>query len=546
MTDSSQHYATAWEAIADRMPELLALAHGERQVSWAEFEQCSARLAAALKNWGCGHGDAVAAYLYNCPEYLEIFFAALKIRAVPSNINYRYTSDELVALLDNAEAKVLFFDAALRDRVAAIAGRRPKLVLVEVGGQGAPPIPGAHAYEEVVAASDPAPRIRRDEDDVFLSYTGGTTGLPKGVLMRIGQSAGNSLFFRDLFFGERAGLSPLEYAIALATEGSGPSAIPASPLMHSTGFVFAALPTLCAGGLVTTLCRTSFDPRELLSTVEAARPQVVAIVGDAFALPLVRALDDGRPGGRRYDTESLRVICSAGVAWSAPIKERLLQHLPHIALLDACGATEGLSYGFSQVRRGDALSTKSFQAARGLKVLSPQGEELGPDEIGLLAGPTTASGYHRDPDKTAAAFLTIDGEQYAMPGDLGRIGADGTVTLIGRGMATINTGGEKVYPAEVEEAIRSLANIDDCLVLGVPDPRFGQSVAALVVCNSACPVDGDEVANAVRSSLAGYKVPRRIRFVDQIPRMPNGKVDYASALAMAQTSAPAGIAAQTT
>jgi 3-oxocholest-4-en-26-oate---CoA ligase len=535
--DPSQHYATAWEAIADRVPERPALRHGERQLSWAAFEQRSARLAGALSAWGYGRGDGVAAYLYNCPEYLEIFFAALKIRAVPCNVNYRYTSDELLALLDNAKAKVLFFDAALRDRVTAIADRAPGLLLVEVDGQQAPPIPRAHAYEEVLAASEPAVRIHRDEDDVFLSYTGGTTGLPKGVLMRIGQSAGNSLFFRDMFFGEREGLSPLDYAVGVGEDGSAPSAIPASPLMHSTGFVFASLPTLCAGGLVTTLRSTSFDPHELLAAVATTQPQVVAIVGDAFALPIVRALDEGRPDNRPYELASVRVVCSAGVAWSAHIKARLLAHWPDVTLLDACGATEGLSYGFSQVRRGDALSTATFQAARGLKVLSPQGEELAPGEVGLLAGPTTASGYHRDPDKTAAAFRVIDGEQYAIPGDLGRIEADGTVTLIGRGMATINTGGEKVYPTEVEEAIRSHRGVDDCLVIGVPDARFGQSVAALVVRASAHRVDAGDVATAVRASLAGYKVPRRIRFVDQIPRLPNGKIDYASAAAIAGADA---------
>ena len=537
VTNSPHHYATAWEAIADRIPERPALRHGERKLSWAAFEQRSARLAGALSSRGYGRGDGIAAYLYNCPEYLEIFFAALKIRAVPSNVNYRYTSDELLALLENAEAKVLFFDAALRDRVAEIADRAPRLLLVEVGGQGAPQVPGSHAYEEVLAASDPAARIQRDADDVFLSYTGGTTGLPKGVLMRIGQSADNSLYFRDMFFGERPGLSPLDYAVRLAEEELSPSAIPASPLMHSTGFVFASLPTLCAGGQITILRSKSFDPHELLSAVETTRPQAVAIVGDAFALPIVRALDDGRPGGTRYDTASVRVICSAGVAWSAHIKERLLAHVPHTTLLDACGATEGLSYGFSKVRRGDALSTSIFQAAHGLKVFSPHGEELAPGQVGLLAGPTTASGYHRDPEKTAAAFLIIDGVQYAMPGDLGRIEADGTVTLIGRGMATINTGGEKVYPAEVEDAIRGHPGVDDCLVLGVPDARFGQSIAALVVRGGAPQVDADDVADAVRTSLAGYKVPRRILFVDRIPRLPNGKIDYASAAGAAQTDA---------
>jgi fatty-acyl-CoA synthase len=478
----------------------------------------------------------VAAYLYNCPEYFEVFFGALKIGAVPSNVNYRYSSDELLALLENSEAEVLFFDAALRDRVASIVDRAPELMLVEIGGDGAtPPVPGAHSYEELLAASEPAPRMERDDDDVFLSYTGGTTGLPKGVLFRIGQSAGNSLWFRDLFLGRTTTLAPVDFAVQLAEEGSPLSAIPASPLMHSTGFIFASLPTLTAGGRVITLQNRSFDAHELLATVETTGAQVVAIVGDAFALPIVRALDAGRPGGGSYDTASLRVICSAGVAWTAHIKERLLEHLPAVTLLDSCGSTEGVAYGIRRVGRGDSASTATFDAAPGLKVLSPDGLELTPGEVGLLAGPTTASGYHRDPEKSATTFRIIDGRQYAVPGDLGRIEPDGTVTLIGRGVSTINTGGEKVYPAEVEEAIRSLHAVDDCIVLGIPDERFGQAVAALVVCEPARNIDADNVAAAVRRSLAGYKVPRRIRFVDRVPRLPNGKVDYEAARALASS-----------
>jgi acyl-CoA synthetase (AMP-forming)/AMP-acid ligase II len=312
-------------------------------------------------------------------------------------------------------------------------------------------------------------------------------------------------------------------------------AIPASPLMHSTGFIFASLPTLTAGGTVTTLESRSFDAHELLATVEATGAQVVAIVGDAFALPIVRALDERRPGGGPYEAGSLRVICSAGVAWSAPIKERLFEHLPEVTLLDSCGSTEGVAYGTRQLRRGEKAATANFDAAPGLKVLSPAGEELPPGEVGLLAGTTTASGYHRDPEKTAAIFRVLDGVQYAVPGDLGRIEADGSVTLIGRGVSTINTGGEKVYPAEVEEAIRTLAAVDDCVVVGVPDERFGQAVAALVVCEPGRPIGVDDVTAAVRASLAGYKVPRHVRIVEQVPRLPNGKVDYEAATALARS-----------
>ncbi len=528
------HYATLWESIVDRIPDRPALGHGTRRESWGDFERRSALLAGALGEWGIGHGDGVAACLYNCPEYFETFFASLKIRAVPSNVNYRYRSDELLALLENSNAKVLFFDAALSDRVASVADRVPDVVLVEVGQRAASPsIPRARAYEEVLATSRAAPRVERDDEDVFLSYTGGTTGLPKGVLFRIGQAAGNSLWFRDLFLGSTTEMAPVDYAVALSEAGTPLSAIPASPLMHSTGFIFASLPTLTAGGTVTTLLERSFDAHELLATVEASHARVVGIVGDAFALPIVRALDEGRPDGRPYDASSLRVICSAGVAWSAPIKERLFDHLPEVSLLDSCGSTEGVAYGIGRIRRGDSLSTANFEAAPGLKVLSPDGQELPPGEIGLLAGPTTATGYYRDPEKTARTFFQRDGAQYAMPGDLGRIEADGTVTLIGRGVTTINTGGEKVYPGEVEEVIRGHPAVDDCLVLGVPDERFGQAVAALVVCQPGRPLDAADVEAAVRASLAGYKVPRRIQLVEQLPRLPNGKVDYDAATGLA-------------
>ena len=196
------HYATLWEAIADRIPDRPALQHGARQVSWGDFERRSAQLAAALGERGLGRDDGVAAYLYNCPEYFEIFFAVLKIRAVPSNVNYRYQSDELLALMQNSGARALFFDASLREPVASVAARVPGVLLVEVGaGDDGAPVPGALSYEELLAGAQAAPRIERDDGHAFLSYTGGTTGLPKGVLFRIGQSAGNSLWFRDLFLG---------------------------------------------------------------------------------------------------------------------------------------------------------------------------------------------------------------------------------------------------------------------------------------------------------------------------------------------------------
>jgi acyl-coenzyme A synthetase/AMP-(fatty) acid ligase len=318
-------------------------------------------------------------------------------------------------------------------------------------------------------------------------------------------------------------------------------AIPASPLMHSTGFTYASLPTLLAGGHVITLESRSFDAGQLLAKVAEHHAHVVAIVGDAFAVPIVHELDAAAERGEPYDTTSLRTICSAGTAWSAHVKRRLLEHIPQVSLFDSCGSTEGVTYGRRRTRRGDPLTTANFEAAPGLRVLSPDRSVLPVGEIGFLAGPTPANGYHGDPEKTATVYFELDGETMAIPGDLGRIEPDATVTLIGRGTSTINTGGEKVYPAEVEEAIAELPGVEDCVVTGYPDERHGHVVAALIALHAGATVTAQEVNVAVRSTLAGYKAPRRIRFVDRVPRFANGKIDYAmAALLLDQETALTG------
>jgi acyl-CoA synthetase (AMP-forming)/AMP-acid ligase II len=535
VTELVKNHANLWEAIADRIPDSPALQHGGRRITWGEFDERSARVAQALLGAGIGPGDTVAIDLYNCPEYFEAFFGALKIRAVPANVNFRYGSDELLMILENSEAKALVYDANLRDRVEPIVGRAGDIRLwLEVGGGDDPsPIP-ALPYEAVVAQHDPATRIDRSEDDVWLSYTGGTTGLPKGVLVRMERSVFFVLWYRNMLLGEEIAVDPVTFAAQRAAEGRQVSGIPASPLMHSTGFVVAGLPTLAAGGTLTTLPSHSFDAHELFVTVEEVRGQIVSIVGDAFAIPMIKALDEGHPDGRPYDTSSLLAIGSAGVAWSAHNKERIFEHIPQVALHDSCGSTEGAAFGVNRLRKGDQLSTAVFQAAPGLIVLSPEGDELPVGEIGLLAGPATASAYFRDPVKSAEVYFQRDGVWYAKPGDLGCVHPDGTVTLIGRGSSTINTGGEKVYPAEVEQAISSLDEVEDCVVVGVPDERFGAAVAAVVKRAPGSAIDADDVAAVVRTMLAGYKVPRRVRFVDEIPRLPNGKIDYPASTDLAQ------------
>jgi acyl-CoA synthetase (AMP-forming)/AMP-acid ligase II len=522
----AMHYAGLWEAIAAEIPASRALVQGDRAVTWREFEDRAARVAGALRDEGIGVGATVALYLYNCPEYFEIFFGALKMRAVPANVNYRYTRAELQALLANSDAEALFFDAALADRVApALAGTKVRL-LVEVGGAGS-------GYEKLIESHVPMPPIPRAATDVFLSYTGGTTGLPKGVLYDIGRGVGTTVVLRDQFLDQTTQLGIVDFAVQRARSSSPLRAVPAAPLMHSTGFTYASLPTLTAGGTVVMLESRSFDADELFRTVTRHRPQVIAIVGDAFALPMVSALDRAAAAGTPYDTSSLTTICSAGTAWSGPVKERLLEHIPQVALFDACGCTEGVTYGRRRIANGDAASTANFEAAPGLLVLSTDRRPLPPGQVGLLAGPTPAAGYFKDPEKTRAVFFERDGQMYALPGDYGRIEADGTVTLVGRGTTVVNTGGEKVFPAEVEEVIKEIDGVYDCVVLGVPDPRFGQAVAAVVARQPGSTVSQKDVVSTVRRALAAYKVPRLVRFVESVPRAPNGKVDYPAAARMA-------------
>jgi 3-oxocholest-4-en-26-oate---CoA ligase len=531
-----EHLATIWESIADRLGGEVALVHGTRRVSWRDLEQRAARFATALTAAGVGAGQTVAIDMYNCPEYLEVFFAALKIRAVPANVNYRYLDEELRQLLQLSDAVALVYHAALRDQVSAAAAPMPGLrLLAEVAasdGADAPDggLAGAVRYEDLIRSCPPAPRIRRPAGDVFLSYTGGTTGLPKGVEYVIGDTVRNTRLLGRQMLGleeiDWEGPAP-ERALLLHRQRRRPVALPASPLMHSTGLIMASLPVLTAGGTVVTLTGRRFDPDELFTTIAATRPRTVSIAGDAFARPMMHALERQAATGHRYDVSSLVTITSAGVAWSAEVKRAILEHIPQVTLVDACGSTEGATIGSMVSRRGMALSTDRFVPAPGVRILRADGTGIGAGsaETGMFLVPTVARGYRNDPQRTAAAFRTLDGQRYVSTGDWGRWNADGTVTLIGRGTSVINTGGEKVFPEEVEKVIRALPSVEDCVVIGLPDERFGQRVAAVVQPSGAGldPLDPGTIVAAVRERLAGHKVPRTV-LIAPVPRAPNGKV----------------------
>jgi 3-oxocholest-4-en-26-oate---CoA ligase len=535
-----EHLADVWEALSDAVGDAPALSHGGTTRSWRDFDERSARLASALSALGVGYGTVVAIDLFNCSEYLEAYFAVLKLRAVPANVNYRYAGNELRQLLNLARAEVLVVHATLvGDIELAIdhAGTVRSVIVVDHPDSDHPDsdqqgrrTPDWHDYEALIESHPPAARIERSGEDIFLSFTGGTTGLPKGVTYSLGPATLRSILTRDLITGESfpADEDTVAGALRLSSVGRLPVAIPASPLMHSTGLQFASFPTLVAGGSVVTDGNQRFDPHRILSAVQQHRATAMAIVGDAFARPLLRALTEAFEAGRPYDCSSLRCIASAGLAWSGDVKAAILELIPQVVVMEACGSTEGAHYGSQLSRRGDPAVTGRFAPFTGVKILDDERQEVPAGEIGRIAGPTVASGYLNDLEATAKSFFRFDGQNYVSPGDLGRIAEDGQLELLGRGTSVINRGGEKVFPGEVEQQILSHGLVEDALVIGVPDERFGQAVGAVVQVRVGAAVGSDALWTHLEGNLASYKVPRRIVFAN-VPRFPNGKPDFATA-----------------
>ena len=523
------HYADVIEGYADRAGDGIALVHGESTRTWAEFEDRAARLQAALGEAGLEPDSKVALLLYNGPEYYESFLAALKGRMVPINVNYRYVDDELVYLLEDSDSEALIYHASLGETVARVAERLPKLKLLVEVDDGSPAVPGAEAYEELLARTEPAARIERRLDDAVMIYTGGTTGMPKGVIYDIGDWTAGLLQLAPLILGIDPLPESVDEVVAAGAERIAapvtPTIMPCSPLMHTAGLGNSVAVQL-TGGRAVTLPGRSLDPEEIWGTVERENVNVMVIVGDAFARPMLDALD-GAPD--RWDLSSLRVVLSSGVMWSAPVKQGLLKHLD-ATLIDGIGATEG-AMGVQMTNRQTAASaTGTFVKLGETKLFSEDGREIEPgsDEAGLIAagGKLIPRGYYKDPEKSAKVFREIDGKRYAFIGDWGKLDADGTLTLLGRGSGCINTAGEKVYPEEVEEAIKTNDRIADALVLGLPDERFGQKVAAVVAPAASEDEVAEVVGEHVKSALAGYKRPRVVVQVDRIKRAPNGKPDY--------------------
>src|SRR4051794_3678130 len=523
---SGWNFADVWEIVADAVPDAPAQIQGERVISWRDFDRRADGVASWLLSLGVQHQDKVAHSLYNAPEYLESLFGIYKVGLAPVNTNYRYADEELLYLWDNADAVAVVFHGTFVDRIETLRGKLPAIKGWLWVDDGSGPCPDWATPYESVASSATGRTVApwgRNGDDLYLLYTGGTTGMPKGVMWRQDDLVG-SLAASFVSLVDADGNPDLEAGRAVITKPGGVG-LPACPLMHGTG-AFTAFSTMSTGGCIVTLTNRTFDPEELLDTIQDRKVNVMAVVGDAFCKPMLRALD-ANPG--RWDISSLMAMVSSGVMWSEETKQGLLKHHPGMLLSDNFSSSEALGMGASVSTASGTSETAKFRLGENARVITDDGRDVEPGsgEVGIVAVKgRTPVGYYKDPAKSDATFRIIDGARYSVPGDFATVEADGTLRLLGRGSVCINTGGEKVFPEEVEEVLKTHPSIRDAVAVGVPDEKWGEAICAVVEPVPGTEVDEADVIAHVQSRLAGFMAPKRLLPVESCGRAPKGMDDY--------------------
>ena len=525
--------AAVHEALAEAFPARECLVFRERRLSYAQVTDRTRRLADLLRRHGLGRRrsraglagwesgqDHVALYLYNGNEYLEGMLGAFKACAAPFNVNYRYVDEELLYLFRDADARAVVYHASFAPTLARIRGQLPgvRLWLQVADESGEALLPGALDYEEALAAAEPREPGGLSPDDLYILYTGGTTGLPKGVLWRQ-----EDIFRAGLYTEEVGGLADV-VARARAREGE-LRTLPAPPFMHGAAHWLALNMWHVGGTVIVQSQPRRLDPRDLWSTVERERVTALSIVGDAFARPLLDELARGS-----YDLSSLRLLATGGAILSASLKREFLERLPGLRIRDVLGSSESGAQAVWLSGSGEPAASGDFSPGPGNVVLAEDLSRVlppGSPELGWLArAGRVPQGYLGDPEKTARAFPVVAGVRYAVPGDRARQRADGTLELLGRDAVTINTGGEKVFAEEVEQALKHHPAVFDAVVVGIPHPRWGQQVTAVVRCRVGLRASPEELREAAGRLLAPFKLPRAFVFVDEVVRAPSGKPDY--------------------
>ncbi|HXQ23774.1 MAG TPA: acyl-CoA synthetase [Candidatus Acidoferrales bacterium] len=525
------------EAIAAAIPDQECVVFHDRRLTWRDFNLRTRRLAnflirhglgchqerATLQNFESGQ-DHLGLYLHNCNEYLEGMVGAFKARVAPLNVNYRYVENELIYLLNDADCHVLVYHAAFAPMIAKIRGELPHVrLLVQVADEsGHALLPGAVGYEEALAqSSDERPQRPWSPDDLYILYTGGTTGFPKGVLWRQ----------EDIFFGAMGGHPPgapkhesLESIVTAAQSGV-MRALPAPPFMHGAAHWMAFTCMHQGGTVIVQNHPARLDPDDIWSTIEREQVMFLVIVGDAFGRPLLDQLDN-----KSYDLSHFNVLLSGGAILTPALKDAFLRKIPHLMIIDGFGASETGGHGTHITMAGTKATTGTFRMNEETSVLKEDLSgplEPGSAESGWLARRGHVPlGYFKDAEKTARTFPVIGGVRYAVPGDHAKIAADGTIIVLGRGSVSINSGGEKIYPEEVEQALKHHPAVYDAVVVGTPHERFGQQVTAVVQARRGDIPPEKELIEFCAQHLARYKLPRAIIFVDEMVRSPSGKADY--------------------
>ena len=523
-------FASVWEMISDIVPENDALISGDEVISWRDYDLQSSKIATALTNSGLSANSKAGLYLNNSNEYLIGQNAIFKIGGVPINVNYRYVAEELIYLLDNSDSEAVFYHACYSSRIKEIADSLPNIkAWIEVADGTESHFDGAIKYEELLESCEPMERIYRDPNTVYMLYTGGTTGMPKGVMYKQGEFL--VFLFRTLKamgYDVPEDINNLEEQIHnFKKDNTFIKSLVGCPLMHGTGMWLGAFLPLLLGGTSITSKNLGFDADQLWTQVEDTKTSNIVIVGDAFAKPMVDALDRAEKLGKPYDLSSVKVIISSGVMWSEEVKNGLLKH-HDMQLMDTMGSTEG-GMGSSVSTRDNPPKTAKFSLNPGVIVIADDGEilEPGSKKVGLIGtSGLVPVGYYKDEKKSAETFKEVNGVRYSFPGDYAKLEEDGTITLLGRGSNCINSAGEKIYPEEVEEAIKRNTEVFDCLVVGVEDEKFGQKVVAVVSIEEDKEINETDLVESTRQFIAGYKLPKKVIFVDEVQRAPNGKANY--------------------
>ena len=526
----SMQFANVWERVSDTVGDEIALINGEDKLTWAFFDSKAAKIATILEEHGLKSDSKVGIYLHNSNEYLEVQYGVFKIEGVPINVNYRYKENELVYLLDNSDAEAVFFQGCYAERISAIKEQLPKVkVYIQIDDGTEPLMESAIDYENSISSSKEQIRFDRTEDNIYMLYTGGTTGMPKGVMYKHGSFIPSML--KTAFamgFEVPEDMYDLEKIIVNAQANNALTvSMPACPLMHGTGMWLGAFLPMFSGGTVVTISDLGLNPKNVWQEVEKHKINSLVIVGDAFAKPLLDELKNAKENSNPYQISSLRAMISSGVMWSSEIKDGLLA-MHDMTLFDAMGSTEG-GMGSSVSNREIPAKTAKFALNPGVIVLSDDGKEVEPgsDTMGKIGtSGLVPEGYFKDEKKSAETFKEINGVRYSFPGDYATINADGTINLLGRGSNCINTAGEKVYPEEVEEAIKKHPNVYDCLVVGLQDDKYGQRVVAIASLEENSALEEGELIDFTREQLSGYKLPKQILFVEEVMRAPNGKANY--------------------